>query len=77
MRLIMNDGQLQPIEQISQFLEGSAALEFRDLSAEKKYKWTETVLVKFKYNRPKIAEVQIRDYLDTMTEGIYAVDNLL
>lgn len=74
---MMNDGQLQPIEQISQFLEGSAALEFRDLSAEKKYKWTETVPVKFKHNRPKIAEVQIRDYLDTMTEGIYAVDNLL
>jgi len=74
---MMNDGQLQPIEQISQFLEGSAALEFRDLSPEKKYKWTETVLVKFKYDRPKIAEVQIRDYLDTMTEGIYAVDNLL
>jgi len=32
---MINDGQLQPIEQISQFLEGSAALEFRDLPAEK------------------------------------------
>jgi len=74
---MMNDGQLQPIEQTSQSPQGSAALEFRDLSAEKKYKWTETVPVKFKYNRPKIAEVQIQDYLDTMTEGIYAVDNVL
>ncbi|GAI18996.1 unnamed protein product [marine sediment metagenome] len=77
MRLIINDGQLQIIEQLSQFLEGSAAPEFRDLFAEEKYQWTETVLVKFKYNRPEIAEVQIRDYLDTMAEGIYTVDNLL
>ena len=49
------------------FLEGSAAPECRDLSAEEKYQWTETGLVKFKYNRQEIAEVQIRDYLDTMT----------
>ena len=45
----MNDGQLQTIEQVRQFLEGSKALEFRGLSAEEKYKWTETVLVRFSY----------------------------
>jgi len=49
----------------------------RDLSAEEKYMWIETVLAKFKYNRSEMAEVQIRDYLDTMAEGIYTVDNLL
>jgi len=38
MRLIMNDEQLQTIEQIKQFLEGSEPLEFRDLSTEEKYK---------------------------------------
>jgi len=32
---MMNDGQLQPIEQTSQSPQGSAALDFRDLSAEK------------------------------------------
>ena len=56
MLLIMNDGQLQTTEQVKQFLEGSRALEFRGLSAEEKYKWTETVLVRFSYLRLKKAE---------------------
>ncbi|GAF92108.1 unnamed protein product, partial [marine sediment metagenome] len=41
MRLIMNDGRLQTIEQVKKFLEGSEVLEFRGLSAEEKYKWME------------------------------------
>ena len=49
MILIMNDKQLQTIEQVEQFLEGSEVLEFRGLSAEERYKWTEAVLVRFSY----------------------------
>ena len=39
MLLIMNDEQLETIEQIKKFLEGSEGLEFRGLSIEEKYKW--------------------------------------
>jgi len=60
----MNDGQLQTVEQVKQFLEGSKALEFKGLSAEEKYKWTETVLVRFSYIRLKKAEKGvIRQYI--------------
>ena len=38
----MNDKQIQTIEQVKRFLEGSEALEFRGLSAEDKYKGAET-----------------------------------
>ena len=48
MLLIMNDERMQTIEQARQFLEGGEALEFRDSSIEEKYKWIETVLVKFR-----------------------------
>ena len=50
MQLIMNDEQIQTIEQVKEFLEGSEALGFRGLCVEEKYKWTETALVKFNYN---------------------------
>tara|TARA_B100000315_G_C14510265_1_gene556621 strand:+ start:108 stop:1349 length:1242 start_codon:yes stop_codon:yes gene_type:complete len=64
----MNDGQLQTIEQVKQFLEGSKALEFRGLTAEEKYKWTETVLVRFSYLRLKKAEKGvIRQYIQKIT----------
>ncbi len=45
----MNDENLQTIEQIKRFLEGSEALEFRGLAVEEKYDWIETVLIKFRY----------------------------
>ena len=38
MGLIINDEQLETIEQIKQFLEGSEPLEFRGLSTKEKYK---------------------------------------
>ena len=38
MRLIMNDEQLQTLQQVNQFLEGSEALEFRGLTTEEKYR---------------------------------------
>ena len=68
MLLIMNDGQLQRVEQVKQFLEGRKTLEFRGLSAEEKYKWTETVLVRFSYLRLKKAEKGvIRHYIQKIT----------
>ncbi len=68
MRLIMNDGQLQTVEQVKQFLEGSEALEFRGLSAEEKYEGIETTLVRFSYTRLKKAEKGvIRQYIQKIT----------
>ena len=68
MLLSMNDGQLQRVEQVKQFLEGRKTLEFRGLSAEEKYKWTETVLVRFSYLRLKKAEKGvIRQYIQKIT----------
>ena len=46
MQLIMNDRNLQTIEQVKQFLGGSAALEFRALSVGEKYDWIEEVMIK-------------------------------
>jgi len=64
----MNDGQLKTIEQVKQFLEGSEVLEFRGLSAEEKYKWTETTLVRFSYPRLKKADKGvIRQYIQKIT----------
>ena len=62
MRLVMNDRQLQTVEQVKQFLEGSEALEFKGLSAEEKYKWIETTLVRFSYIRLKKAEKGVIRY---------------
>ena len=56
MRLIINGGQLQAIEQVKQFLEGSEAVEFRGLTAKEKYYWIEEVLIRFRYHRLKRAE---------------------
>ncbi|MCL0057436.1 hypothetical protein M1N50_03890 [Dehalococcoidia bacterium] len=56
MRLIMNDTQLQTIEQVRRFLEGSKALEFKGLLTEEKYEWVETVLVRIRYLQLKRAE---------------------
>ena len=47
----MNDERLQTIEKVKQFLEGSAVLEFGGVSVEERYRWIETVLVRFKYCR--------------------------
>ncbi|MFC1943126.1 hypothetical protein ACFLWO_00890 [Chloroflexota bacterium] len=40
----MNDRQLQTVEQVRQFLEGSEAVAFRGLTAKEKYCWIEEVL---------------------------------
>ena len=46
----MNDGNLQTVEQVRQFLEGSEAVEFRGLTVKEKYCWIEEVLTRFKYH---------------------------
>jgi transposase InsO family protein len=68
MQLIMNDGQLQTIEQVRQFLGGSEAIEFRGLTAKEKYYWIEEVLIRFKYHRLKRVEKGvIRRYIEKVT----------
>jgi hypothetical protein len=64
----MNDGQLQTVEQVRQFLEGSEAVEFRGLTAKEKYYWIEEVLIRFSYHRLKRCEKGvIRRYLQKVT----------
>ncbi|MBT9176053.1 MAG: hypothetical protein DDT20_00355 [Firmicutes bacterium] len=68
MRLIMNDTQLQTIEQVKQFVEGSESLEFRGLGTEEKYEWAETVLVRFRYLQLRRDEKGvIRRYIGKVT----------
>jgi transposase InsO family protein/transposase len=64
----MDDGQLQTVEQVKQFLEGSEAVGFRGLTAEEKYNWIEEVLKRFRYHRLKRAEKGvIRRYVQKVT----------
>ncbi len=64
----MNDGQLQTIEQVRQFLEGSEAVEFRGLTAIEKYCWIAEVLIRFSYPGIKRTEKGvIRRYLQKVT----------
>ncbi len=68
MRLIMNDGQLQTVEQVRQFLEGSEVVGFRGLTAKEKYCWIEEVLIRFSYPGLERAEKGvIRRYLQKVT----------
>ena len=61
----MNDGQLQTVERVRGFLEGSEAVEFRGLTAQEKYCWIEEVLIRFKYHRLKRGEKGvIRRYIE-------------
>ncbi len=43
----MNDRNVQTIEQVRQFLEGSEALEFRVLCVREKYNWIEEVMTPY------------------------------
>ena len=64
----MNDGNVQTIEQVRQFMGGSEALEFRALSVGEKYKWIEEVLIRFRYHRLKRVEKGvIRRYVERIT----------
>jgi transposase InsO family protein len=64
----MNDEKLNTVEQIKQFLEGSDALEFEGVSIGERYRWIETVLVRFKY--PQLKRVEkgvIRLYIEKVS----------
>jgi transposase InsO family protein len=64
----MNDGQLQSIEQVKRFTEGSEEVEFKGLTVQEKYYWIEEVLVRFKYAGLKRAEKGvIRRYIQKVT----------
>jgi len=64
----MNDGQLQTVEQVRGFLEGSEAVEFRGLTAQEKYRWIEEVLIRFRYHHLKRGEKGvIRWYIEKVT----------
>ncbi|MGB6874078.1 MAG: hypothetical protein WBE46_08125 [Dehalococcoidia bacterium] len=64
----MNDGKLQTVEQVRQFLEGNEAVEFRGLTAKEKYCWIEKVLIRFKYHLLKGGEKGvIRRYVEKVT----------
>ena len=64
----MKDGQLQTVERVRGFLEGSEAVEFRGLTAQEKYCWIEEVLIRFKYHRLKRGEKGvIRRYIEKVT----------
>ena len=68
MQLIMNDEELQTIEQVKQFVEGSEALVFRGVSLGERYQWIEAVLVRFTYYRLKRAEKgMIRRYMEKVS----------
>ena len=61
----MNDGQLQTVEQVRGFLEGSEEVGFRGLTAKEKYCWIEEVLIRFGYHRLKRDEKGvIRRYIE-------------
>ena len=61
----MNDGQLQTVEQVRGFLEGSEAVGFRGLTSQEKYYWIEEVLTKFRYHYLKRAEKGVvRRYIE-------------
>jgi hypothetical protein len=68
MRLNMNDTQLQTLEQVRSFIEGSQEVEFRGLNAREKYTWTEEVLKRFRYHKLKRAgKGLIKSYLLKVT----------
>lgn len=49
----MNDEQLQTLEQVKEFIEGSHSIEFRGLNTRDKYGWVEEVLKRFRYQKLK------------------------
>ncbi len=64
----MNDGQLQTVERVRGFLEGSEAVEFKGLTAQEKYCWIEEVLIRFRYHHLKRGEKGvIRRYVEKVT----------
>jgi hypothetical protein len=64
----MNDEQLQTLEQVKDFIEGSQEIEFRGLNAREKYGWIEEVLKRFRYPKlKKEGKGLIKSYLLKVT----------
>ena len=45
----MNDTQLETLDQVRQFLEGTEAISFQMESKDVRYRWIQHTLVKFRY----------------------------
>ena len=45
----MNDTQLETLDQVRQFLEGTEAVTFQIASKDARYRWLQHTLVKFRY----------------------------
>ena len=45
----MNDTQLETLDQVRQFLEGTEAVSFQIESKDTRYRWLQHTLVKFRY----------------------------
>ena len=68
MQLIMDDGEVETIKQIKEFLSGSEALSFAGISVQERYEWIQTVLMRFKYGRLRRAEKGvIRRYIEKVS----------
>ena len=68
MLLDMNDQQLQTVEMIKQFLDGSQAIDFEGKGTEDRYSWIEGVLNRFKYLRlQKVEKGIIKRYIEKVT----------
>jgi hypothetical protein len=64
----MNDEQLQTLEQVKEFIEGSQPIDFRGLNTRDKYQWTEEVLKRFRYQKlKKDGKGLIKSYLLKVT----------
>jgi hypothetical protein len=64
----MNDEQIQTLDQVKQFLEGSGAVAFKGIIVKEKYLWIEEVLRKFKYTKLKrTGKGIIRSYILKVT----------
>jgi hypothetical protein len=49
MKTLMNDIQLETLDQVRQFLEGTEAISFQIESKKARYRWLQHTLVKFRY----------------------------
>jgi hypothetical protein len=64
----MNDEQLQTLEQVKSFIEGSQEIEFKGLNANERYNWIEEVLKRFRYPKlKKEGKGLIKSYLLKVT----------
>jgi transposase InsO family protein len=64
----MNDEQLQTLEQVKEFVEGSQPIAFRGINTRDKYGWIEEVLKRFRYQKlKKDGKGLIKNYLLKVT----------